>query len=189
MKARSLLILVCALAFSVPAWGADSLVNVILQREEVGESYIEIPVISLENTFVADTVNRAVIDALTGHMNTLALLKTGVTGKLVVTARTEILPAFNGHDVYSVLLSAQGRMPNGRLGHQHIPLQFDLANGQLLTLEILFLIRQATEWLENTVFWACPQICSLIWTLYVPSRRSAFFSAVPALVFIILKEA
>ncbi|HQO55827.1 MAG TPA: hypothetical protein PK321_05795 [Clostridia bacterium] len=89
MKARSLLlILVCALAFSVPAWGADSLVSVILQREEVGESYIEIPVISLENTFVADTVNRAVIDALTGHMNTLALLKTGVTGKLVVTART-----------------------------------------------------------------------------------------------------
>ena len=48
MKARSLLlILVCALAFSVPAWGADSLVSVILQREEVGESYIEIPVISL----------------------------------------------------------------------------------------------------------------------------------------------
>ena len=154
MKARSLLlILVCALAFSVPAWGADSLVSVILQREEVGESYIEIPIISLENTFVADTVNRAVIDALTGHMNTLALLKTGVTGKLVVTARTEILPAFNGHDVYSVLLSAQGRMPNGRLGHQHIPLQFDLANGQLLTLEILFRDpKQATEWLENTVF-------------------------------------
>ena len=153
MKARSLLILVCALAFSVPAWGADSLVSVSLQREEVGESYIEIPVISLENTFVADTVNRAVIDALTGHMNTLALLKTGVTGKLVVTARTEILPAFNGHDVYSVLLSAQGRMPNGRLGHQHTPLQFDLANGQPLMLEMLFRDpKQASEWLENTVF-------------------------------------
>ncbi|MGI6724653.1 MAG: hypothetical protein ACOX62_00350 [Christensenellales bacterium] len=154
MKAQVLLlILVCALAFSAPSMAVDSMTIISIQREEVGESYIEIPVISLANTFIADTVNRVVMDVLKEHLNTLAQLKAGTTGRLVVTARTEILPAINGHDVYSVLLSAQGRMPNGRPGHQYIPLQFDLANGQPLTLEMLFHDPEhVAEWLGKMVF-------------------------------------
>ncbi|NLX83780.1 MAG: hypothetical protein GXZ04_08245 [Clostridiales bacterium] len=117
------------------------------------QSFIELPRLDgLSNAFVADSINKAIQDAAQQHLNTLLILDAGTEGNLKVTQQNWLMKASNGHDLFSVLLTAQGRMPNGRLGYQTIPLMFDLANGQPVGAKDIFLDEaKAREWIEDNL--------------------------------------
>ncbi len=147
-RAGRVLPAVLALVFCL---SAAAQVSVEFAREEAGESYVQIPSLSgMDNVFVQDSVNAQIREAAQAHLNTLLLLASGTPGSLETTASAVILPSRDGHDLLSVLLNAQGRMPSGRTGQSHIPLMFDLANGQKVSHEALFAdAAEAVEAIES----------------------------------------
>lgn len=121
------------------------------------QSYVQLPQLQgLTNTFVSDVINAAIAKAAQPHLNTLKVLEAGTEGRLQVTQRSYMFKAENGHDLLSVLLTAEGRMPNGRPGYQNLPMMFDLANGQEVGFQAFFLDpEEARDWIEKdleTVF-------------------------------------
>lgn len=116
------------------------------KREQAGDSYIAYPQLEgMDNTFIQDTVNNAVKASLGEHFNTLKVLASSVSGQLNVDGEALIIPSADGHDVLSVLMMASGRMPGGRNGYSYIPLQFDLADGQAVGAEQIFLDKENAE--------------------------------------------
>lgn len=126
-KPRFIIILSLMLAlFILPAQAAQ----VTLTRQESGESFVEVPQVELSEAAAASGgVNALLMQAVSGHLNTLKVLQAGTAGTLRVTARTHLFEGVDGASLLSVLFSAEGRMPNGRPGHQTIPLMVDVNTG------------------------------------------------------------
>ena len=139
-------LLMTGLVFLLPAQAEPVLA---VRQEQAGNSYMAYPQLEgMDNTFIQDTINTAVTASLSEHFNTLKVLASGVPGQLVVDSEAAILPSRDGHDVLSILLTAEGRMPQGRNGYSYLPLQFDLANGQALGADAIFQDKNAAaEWL------------------------------------------
>ena len=117
-----------------------------LAREEAGESYAEYPLLSgFDNTFVQDSVNARIQLLVQPHLNTLAILSAGGPGSLRLDSIYSVFPSMDGHDILSLLLTAEGRMPSGHLGHQYTPLMLDLANGQPVDISALWLDPAAAQ--------------------------------------------
>jgi|LSQX01.1.fsa_nt_gb hypothetical protein len=127
--------------------------SVELEMTEFNDSKVEIPQLTgMDNSFVENTINEAIKAAAADHLNTLSLLQSGTPGQLTVKGKYTVIPSRDGHDLLSILLTAQGRMPTGRPGHQQIPLSFDLANGQSVTAEQIFKDTAAAQtWFEVKV--------------------------------------
>lgn len=124
-----------------------------LEITEFNDSKVEIPQLKgMDNSFVENTVNEAINAAAAEHLNTLSVLQAGTSGQLTVNGKYTVMTSLDGHDLLSVLLTAFGRMPTGRPGHQQIPLSFDLANGQPVTAEQIFKdLAAAQTWFEVKV--------------------------------------
>lgn len=124
-----------------------------LEITEFNDSKVEIPQLKgMDNSFVENTVNEAIKAAAAEHLNTLSVLQAGTSGQLTVNGKYTVMTSLDGHDLLSVLLTAFGRMPTGRPGHQQIPLSFDLANGQPVTAEQIFKdLAAAQTWFEVKV--------------------------------------
>lgn len=153
MKQRMSRIFAGVLTLLILNTALPSLANTQLNmvREEAGDSFVEYPQLAgMDNVFVRDAVNTAMKSAVEQHLNTLGILQAGTAGSLQVSSQAMIWPSSDGHDLLAVLLTAQGRMPNGRLGFQQIPLQFDLANAQPVGPEAVFSNPpDAKVWIEN----------------------------------------
>ena len=153
MKQRMSRILAGVLALLIlnTAWPSLANTQLNMVREEAGDSFVEYPQLAgMDNVFVRDAVNTAMKSAVEQHLNTLGILQAGTAGSLQVSSQAMIWPSSDGHDLLAFLLTAQGRMPNGRLGCQQIPLQFDLANAQPVGPEAVFTNPpDAKVWIEN----------------------------------------
>ena len=153
MKQRLSRIFAGVLALLILNTASPSLANIQLdmKMEEAGDSFVEYPQLAgMDNAFVRDAVNTAMKSAVEQHLNTLGILQAGTAGSLQVSSQAMIWPSSDGHDLLTVLLTAHGRMPNGRLGFQQIPLQFDLANAQPVGPEAVFTNPpDAKAWIEN----------------------------------------
>jgi hypothetical protein len=137
-------LLALLLAFSYPHALAEKLIS--LTRAEAGESYAEYPLLSgYDNAFAQESVNVQIQKEVQPHLNTLQILSAGGSGILQLDSEYMIFPSSDGHDVLSLLLTAEGRMPPGRTGHQYIPLLFDLANGQPVYTAVLWLDPAAAQ--------------------------------------------
>lgn len=148
-RIRLLLAVACLLALLLPSAMAGELLTTISQAS--GDSLLEYPQLtSLPNSFVQDSVNQAIKEAVAPHENTFLVLQAGAEGSLRVTSRYHVLSAADSHDLLSLLITAQGRMPTGRPGFEYLPLMFDLANGQPITAAEVFADPAATQaWLEE----------------------------------------
>jgi len=145
------LLLALALALPLPALAGDVLKTV---RRESGASAVEyLQLEGLDNAYVQDTVNEAVVHAASAHLDTFAVLEAGSEGSLRLFSRADIWPSPERHDLLSVLLTAEGRMPTGRPGFEYIPLMFDLADGQAVTASDIFTNPQeALAWFEEDAY-------------------------------------
>lgn len=136
MKTACALLLLLVLLLN----SAAASVQVETITRTAGESSIAYPEITgMANAFAQDQINEAIKNAITPHLNTFAVLEAGTAGQLKMESETVVFPSADGHDLLSILVTAEGRMPNGRTGYQQLPLQFDLANGQQVQAEQLFL--------------------------------------------------
>lgn len=116
---------------------AETSINLV--RQESNASFVSYPQISgMDNTFVQDTINAAVLEKTQPHLNTLMVLQSGVAGELKAESQVLTFTHKNGQDVLAVLLVAEGRMPNGRGGYQANPMMFSLADGQAIPVEKIF---------------------------------------------------
>ena len=122
------------------ATAAAAQVTLVPVREEAGDNHVEyIRLEGLDNAPVQDSVNAALASAAHEHLNTLAVLRAGNEGSLKVDTQATLYPSGNGHDVLSVLMTVEGRLPNGRSGFVRESANYDLANGQLIGPDDLFL--------------------------------------------------
>ncbi len=128
---------------------ALSEITIEIVWKEAGVNYVEYPqLLGMPNTFVQDTVNAAILQAIEPHLNTLTVLKSGVDGDLKVDATTQVFKHDKGQDILAVLMVAQGRMPTGRSGYQAIPLMFSLVDAQPLPITFIF---QDQDLAKNTI--------------------------------------
>ncbi len=136
---RRRLFFVPLLSILLAITGVFAQVSVDLARGEHGESFVEYPVISgMDNSFAQDSANAALKASMQPLLDTLALIKSGAGGTLLAAATYEILTSDSRHDVLSVLIEHEGRLPTGRSGHGYVPLMLDMATGQPVTVDALF---------------------------------------------------
>lgn len=151
MKKRQVLRLVLAIILlALTTTGlADERLNLL--KDEYQDSFVEYPQVQgLDDTLVQDSINTAILENITPHLNTLLVLKSGTSGQLQVTSKQQIFPSTSGHEVLSILMTIDGRQPAGRSGYLQVPLMFDLNSGQQVTADMVFTnVDDATAWLEE----------------------------------------
>ena len=118
-----------------------------------GQSFVEL--IQLEgyaDTSVADKVNQAIRQAAQPYLDSLTVLDSGVAGSLKSSMHSWMFKSGNGHDLLSVLLTAEGRMPSGRTGFVQLPMMFDLSDGSTVEQDKLFTDPEAARaWIEQNL--------------------------------------
>ncbi|NLE69441.1 MAG: hypothetical protein GX611_04545 [Clostridiales bacterium] len=151
IKACACLLILVLLAPAASATTSKAVIDMV--SKTAGDSSLNYPEITgMDNSFVQDQINQAIVEHITPHLNTFTVLQSGTPGQLVLSGEAFILPSTDGHDLLSILFTAEGRMPNGRTGYQQLPLQFDLANGQEVTADQLFTNKEeARTHLEDLV--------------------------------------
>lgn len=116
-------------------------------RMESGDDVIAYPQLSgMENQEIQKKINDDILLSanITKHYITLSTLKDSLWG-LQVTYQEYLQ-----NDIYSVLISAYGKMPNNREGHAYTALSYDLTTGERLTLNDLFTdVQNAVEVMEG----------------------------------------
>lgn len=133
------------------AWAADVTVKDVTTA--IGENHVSYPQLSgmadekLQSRINDDVVLRSDVS---GHLMTLITLGSSGTG-LQVDYRAAIVD-----DVFSVVISAKGKLPKVRDGHVYTALSYDLATGERLTLADLFTdvelaVSQMEEMAENSL--------------------------------------
>lgn len=104
-------------------------------RTEIGENAVAYPQLQ---GMADDTVQKKINDdivlssGVTGHLITLSTLKDSPWGLQVEYT------AYQEGDVFSTVISAKGKMPEGREGHTYTALAYDLKTGERLTVADLF---------------------------------------------------
>ena len=105
-------------------------------RTQLGENYVAYPQLEgMADESVQQKINDDIVTAsgVTNHLVTLVTLGQSPWGLQVdykITLETE--------RVLSLVISAKGKMPNGREGQAYSALTYDLATGDRLTLDALF---------------------------------------------------
>lgn len=105
----------------------------------------------MSNTFIQDKINTAIMEAgeipaYTGILQTLG--GTGVT----VSYESWLLTKAGEPAVLSLVITAEGKMLNGRIGHRAIPMMFDLKTGEKIGADALFAsVEQAQAFFDEWV--------------------------------------
>ena len=108
MKTACALLLLLTLLLNAAATGS---VQVDMVSRTAGESSIVYPEIKgLANTFAQDQINETIVNAITPHLNTFTVLEAGTGGQLTMESHARVFPSTDGHDLLSVLITANGCM-------------------------------------------------------------------------------
>lgn len=105
-------------------------------RTQIGENYVAYPQLEgMADEAVQQKINDDIVTAsgVTNHLVTLVTLGQSPWGLQVdyeITLETD--------DAFSLVISAKGKMPNGREGQAYSALTYNLVTGERLTLEALF---------------------------------------------------
>ena len=128
-------LLVLLLSFSLAQACAD---EIIIEQiaTQIGENCVAYPQLSgMKDAAVQQKINDDIVmsSGVTNHIVTLATLMGGQQ-KLMVNYQAALLE----DDIFSVVISAKGKLPGKRDGHSWAAMAYDLHTGERLTLDDLF---------------------------------------------------
>lgn len=133
---RRLLFFLTLLAVLIGVLPANAQMKVQEVRTQIGENHVAYPQLGgMADEAVQQRINDDIVLAsgVTNHLVTLATLGDSPWGLKVdyeVTLATD--------EVFSAVMNAEGKMPNGREGQAYAALTYDLATGERLSLDTLF---------------------------------------------------
>ncbi len=129
------LLVVCA--FSATLAESEYRLESVL-KESAGGSVRYVQLSGAPNAFAQDVINRAIVEIgeIDKHLTTLQTAADADV--LTVSTNAEILLSQDGRDILSALVTAHGRMPNGRTGQRYTPMTFDITSGAALTAADIF---------------------------------------------------
>lgn len=133
---------------------APSQLTVEETRTQIGDNFVSYPQLKgMEDTTVQAQINDDIVLSarVTEHLLTLVTLGDNSWGLHV---SYQVLMKRDG--VLSVLIDAEGKMPNGRQGQEYTALTYDLTTGDRLTLDALFAdsasaVSAMEEWAEASL--------------------------------------
>ena len=128
-------LLVLLLSFSLAQACADEIIIEEIATQ-IGENCVAYPQLSgMKDKAVQQKINDDIVmfSGVTNHIVTLATLM-GSQQKLEVNYQAALLE----DEVFSVVISAKGRLPGKRDGHSWTAMTYDLHTGERMTLEDLF---------------------------------------------------
>lgn len=137
MSRRFLIFIVTALICALTATCCAAAPTVALTdaRTEIGDSCVAYPQLEgMEDKDIQSKINDDIITSadITSHIVTLATLGNSAWGLNVD------YEAYLGGDVLSVVISAKGKQPDGRNGHEYTALNYDLRTGERLAAGDIF---------------------------------------------------
>ncbi len=153
---RRTVLLFCVLALMLASLAGLSEGAVIdLVTQEAPGATVTYPQLSgLDNAFVQDSINQAILSAggIQSHLDALAAFSAAMPGNLRVSSTAAILAAEKGQGLLSLVVEAEGNLGFGPPSHRYTPLLFSLDTGQLVSCEALFLdCEQARVSIEETL--------------------------------------
>ena len=125
---KTLCILLLLLALAAPALAQTQVDEV---RTQIGENYVAYPQLTgMADEAVQKKINDDIVlsSGVANHLVTLATLGDSPWG-LKVDYQVKLL----GENVFSAVINAQGKMPDGHEGQAYSALTYDLATGERLT--------------------------------------------------------
>ena len=141
---KTLCILLLLLALAAPALAQTQVDEV---RTQIGENYVAYPQLTgMADEAVQKKINDDIVlsSGVANHLVTLATLGDSPWG-LKVDYQVKLL----GENVFSAVINAEGKMPDGHEGQAYSALTYDLATGERLTLDALFEdVDAAVAWME-----------------------------------------
>ena len=141
---KTLCILMLLLALAPPALAQTQVDEV---RTQIGENYVTYPQLAgMADETVQKKINDDIVlsSGVTNHLVTLATLGDSPWG-LKVDYRVALLE----DGVFSAVINAQGKMPDGHEGQAYSALTYDLTTGERLSLDKLFEdVDAAVAWME-----------------------------------------
>jgi hypothetical protein len=126
----------------------------LITQTGVGGQIVYPQIGGLYDERVSNEINRVIVEKgqISEHILTLSTITS--SGGWGINVRSEyILHKGNiGNDILSVLLTAVGKMPNGRFGHVRTPMNFNLTTGeQLDSADIFFDTTETAAYLDQYV--------------------------------------
>jgi len=128
--------LICVLVLLIAVF-AQAVAEEIIIREiatEAGENYVRYPQLSgMQDEIVQQKINDDIVvfSGVTNHMISLVTL----VGQQTLNVDYE---AYLDDQIFSVVISAKGKLPKIRDGHAYTAMTYDLSTGERLTLDALF---------------------------------------------------
>lgn len=156
MKKRFAILL--ALLWLMPGFAlaekAPSQPSVEETRTQIGDNYVSYPQLKgMADESVQTKINDDIVlsAGVTDHLLTLVTLGDNSWG-----LRVSYQVLMNRDEVLSILIEAEGKMPNGRQGQEYTALTYDLTTGNRLTLDALFAdsasaVSVMEEWAEASL--------------------------------------
>ena len=132
LKKWMLIVLALVLCVFAHACAEEIVVEEI--RMQMGESVVAYPQLNgLQDETIQQKINDDIVMAsgVTNHMVTLFTL----TGQQTLKVEYE---AYLNEKVFSAVISAKGKLPHTRDGHEYTALTYDLQTGERMTLDQLF---------------------------------------------------
>ena len=172
MLKRLIIMLILALCLPTLCLAQESVPTVEEVKTQIGENYVAYPQLTnLADETIQAKINDDIVasSGVTEHLVTLVTLGDSPWGLQVQYQVT-----LNRDGVFSVLISAEGKMPNKRNGQAYTALTYDLTTGDRLGLDSLFqnvdqtmtrletqaydsLSQELTGYTENSHFTPLPQ--------------------------------
>lgn len=172
MLKRLIIMLILALCLPTLCLAQESVPTVEEVKTQIGENYVAYPQLTnLADETIQAKINDDIVasSGVTEHLVTLVTLGDSPWGLQVQYQVT-----LNRDGVFSVLISAEGKMPNKRNGQAYTALTYDLTTGDRLGLDSLFqnedqtmtrletqaygsLSQELTGYTENSDFIPLPQ--------------------------------
>lgn len=144
---KMLCILLLLLALAAPALAQTQVDEV---RTQIGENYVAYPQLTgMADEAVQKKINDDIVlsSGVANHLVTLATLAT--LGDSPWGLKVDYQVKLLGENVFSAVINAQGKMPDGHEGQAYSALTYDLATGERLTLDALFEdVDAAVAWME-----------------------------------------
>lgn len=145
MLKKWMLCLMAMLVFVFVQAGAEEIAieEVVTQ---IGENLVAYPQLSgMADEAIQQKINDDIVlsSGVTNHMISLVTL----TGQQTLTVEYD---AYLNESIFSTVISAKGKLPQKRDGHEYTALTYDLATGERVTLDTLFAdADEAVAWMEE----------------------------------------
>ena len=149
MLRKTLLMLLAMMLFLFPAQAEETALQEITIQEvaaQLGENSVRYPQLNgMADEALQQKINDDIVlsSGVSNHMITLLTL----TGQQTLKVDYD---AWLNDEIFSVVISAKGKLPQKRDGHSYTALTYDLATGERVTLDALFAdVDAAVAWMEE----------------------------------------